>query len=97
VERHSGEAFRMEPTPQHREYWRRNLRVTALLLCLWFVVTFVVEYFARELAFDFFGWPFSFFMAAQGSLIVYVLIIGFYVRYMNRLDRRYDVYEREEQ
>jgi len=86
----------LQLTSQHREYWRSNLRVTAWLLAVWFAVTFVVGWFARDLAFDFFGWPFSFYMAAQGSLIVYVLIIGFYARYMNRLDRRYDVYERDD-
>ena len=86
----------MQLTSQHREYWRSNLRVTAWLLAVWFAVTFVVGWFARDLAFDFFGWPFSFYMAAQGSLIVYVLIIGYYARYMNRLDRRYDVYERDD-
>ena len=40
--------------------WRRQVRVTALLLLAWFVITFVVGYFARELDFSFFGWPFSF-------------------------------------
>jgi putative solute:sodium symporter small subunit len=86
----------MQLTEGHVEYWRRNLRVTALLLAVWFAVTFGVGWFARDLAFDFFGWPFSFYMAAQGAQIVYVLIIAFYARYMNRLDRTYDVYERED-
>ncbi len=80
-----------------QEYWRRNLSVTAVLLAIWFVVTYVVAYFARELNFNFFGWPFSFYMAAQGSLIVYVAIIFFYARYMNNLDREYGVDEEEEQ
>ena len=80
-----------------QEYWRRNLNVTAVLLAIWFVVTYVVAYFARELNFNFFGWPFSFYMAAQGSLIVYVAIIFFYARYMNNLDREYGVDEEEEQ
>jgi len=80
-----------------QEYWRRNLNVTAVLLAIWFVVTYVVAYFARDLNFNFFGWPFSFYMAAQGSLIVYVAIIFFYARYMNNLDREYGVDEEEEQ
>ena len=80
-----------------QEYWRRNLNVTAVLLLIWFVVTYVVAYFARDLNFNFFGWPFSFYMAAQGSLIVYVLIIWFYARYMNNLDREYGVEEEEEE
>ncbi len=59
-------------------------------------MTFVVSYFARDLNFNFFGWPFSFWMGAQGSLIIYVLIIGFYARYMNKLDIEHDVHECEE-
>ena len=52
---------------------------------------------ARELSFDFFGWTFAFYMAAQGSLIIYVVIIWYYARYMNRLDREYDVHEGEDE
>ena len=85
----------MQLTEKHLEYWSKNLRITGVLLFIWFVVTFVIGYYARELNFNFFGWPFSFYMAAQGAQIVYVLIIGFYARYMNRLDRTFDVYERE--
>ena len=75
------------------EYWRRNLKVMAVLMALWFIVTFVVSYFARELSFNFFGWPFSFYMAAQGSLIVYLLIVWYYARHMNTLDHEYGVDE----
>ncbi|MFN7642656.1 MAG: DUF4212 domain-containing protein [Burkholderiales bacterium] len=80
-----------------REYWRRNLNVTALLMAVWFVVTFVVSYFARELSFNFFGWPFSFYMAAQGSLFVYLLIVWFYARHLNALDHEYGVDEEPEE
>ena len=85
----------MQVTENQREYWRKNLRITGILLAIWFTVTFVLAYFARDLNFNFFGWPFSFYMSAQGSLIVYVLIIGFYARYMNRLDREHGVAEEE--
>jgi putative solute:sodium symporter small subunit len=70
--------------------------ITGILLAIWFIATFVMGYYARDLNFDFFGWPFSFYMAAQGSLIIYVLIIWFYARYMNKLDIEYDVHEGEE-
>jgi hypothetical protein len=80
-----------------QRYWRRNLNVTAVLMALWFVVTFVVSYFARELSFNFFGWPFSFYMAAQGSLIVYLLIVWYYARHMNALDHEYGVDEAAEE
>lgn len=86
----------MQLTQKHQEYWNRNLKITALLLGLWFVVTFVVAWFARELSFSFFGWPFSFYMGAQGALVVYVWIIWYYARYMNNLDNEYGVEEGEE-
>lgn len=87
----------MQLTERHREYWRRNLRITAVLMAIWFVVTFVVGYAARDLSFNFFGWPFSFWMGAQGALIVYVILIWYYARTMNRLDREYGVEEGDEQ
>jgi putative solute:sodium symporter small subunit len=81
----------MQLTENHRRYWRKNLVVTVILLLIWFIVTFGVSYFARALSFTFFGWPFSFWMGAQGALLVYGLIIGFYAWYMNRLDSEHDV------
>jgi putative solute:sodium symporter small subunit len=85
----------MQVSDNHRRYWNKNLRITVILLTIWFIVSFVVSYYARELSFSFFGWPFSFWMAAQGSLIVYLLIIWFYARYMNRLDKEHGVSEEE--
>ena len=86
---------RMQLTARHQEYWSKNLRITGLLLALWFFVTFVLLYFARDLTFSFFGWPFSFWVAGQGALIVYCLIIWYYARYMNNLDKEYGVAEGE--
>ena len=86
----------MQLTHRHREYWRKNVRITSILLAIWFVVTFVVAWFARELnAIEIIG-PVGFYMGAQGALIVYVLIIWFYARYMNRLDRECGVSEDED-
>lgn len=86
----------MQLTEKHRHYWRKNLNITAILLAIWFFVTFVVGYFARDLNFNFFGWPFSFWVGAQGALVVYVAIIGFYAWYMNKLDIEHGVEEGEE-
>lgn len=83
----------MELTAKHKEYWRKNLTVTMILLAIWALVTFLIGYYARELAFSFFGWPFSFWVGGQGALIIYVVIIWYYARYMNRLDKEYDVEE----
>ena len=87
----------MQLTEKHRTYWQANLRITSILLLIWFVVTFVVSYFARDQNFTFFGWPFSFWMGAQGSLVVYCLIIWFYANYMNKLDVLHGVSEDEDE
>ena len=73
-----------------RRYWRKTLRLTAGLLSIWFLVSFVATYFARDLNFSFFGWPFSFWLGAQGAPLMYVLLVGFYAWAMNRLDRAHD-------
>ncbi|MFM1835052.1 MAG: hypothetical protein RJB52_1261 [Pseudomonadota bacterium] len=86
----------MQLTESHKQYWSKNLRMTAFLLFIWFVVTFVVGFYARELNFNFFGWPFSFWVGAQGALVIYVLIIAYYAHYMNNLDKEYDCAEVEE-
>jgi len=86
----------MQLTESHKQYWQKNLRMTSLLLAIWFVVTFVVGFNARELNFEFFGWPFSFWVGAQGALVVYVLIIAYYAHYMNNLDKEYGCAEVEE-
>jgi len=80
-------------TERHHKYWRKTLWITGVLLAIWFFVTFVIGYFARDLNFTFFGWPFSFWVGSQGALIVYVLIIWYYERYMNNLDIEHGVSE----
>lgn len=88
----------MEMSERHHEYWRRNLVLTAVLLVIWFVVTFVEGWYARELnTITFLGFPLGFYMSAQGSLIIYVVIIAIYARYMNALDRKFDVHEGEDE
>ena len=58
-------------------------------------MTFVIGYYANEFnTISFLGFPLGFYMFAQGSLVVYLLIIVVYVVVMNRLDRRYGVAER---
>ena len=84
----------IEITARHKEYWAKNLRLTGILLAIWFVATFVMGYYAKELAsITLFGWPLPFYMGAQGSLIIYVAIIWYYARTMGKLDDEYGVSE----
>lgn len=87
----------MQLTQKHRDYWQKALRLTIVLLSIWFVVTFVAGFFARELAeITIFGWPLSFYISAQGALIVYVILIWFYAKKMNQYDVEFGVDEGEE-
>jgi putative solute:sodium symporter small subunit len=86
----------MQLTEKHVHYWHKNLVLTAILLVIWFIATFVLAWYARPLAeIKFFGWPFSFYMAAQGSLIIYVILIGIYALQMRKYDLEHDVAEGE--
>ena len=65
-----------------------------MLLFVWFVVTFVEAWYARELnQITFLGFPFGFYMSAQGSLIIYVLIIWIYANTWPSSTKAYDVDE----
>ena len=78
-----------------RRHWR-VLRVwTVLLLLAWGVVTFGVAYEARALSFDFFGWPFSFWVGAQGALLVYLALVSLYARVARQLDESADLDEQD--
>ena len=86
----------MQLTERHKEYWRKNMSITAILLAIWFVVTYVVGFFARDLnAITFFGFPLGFYMGAQGALIIYVVIIFYYANRMNKLDNEFGVAEED--
>ena len=75
-------------------HWQKTRRLTLVLLLIWILVTFVLNWFARELnTLVIFGFPLGFYMGAQGALIVYVAIIWYYARYMNALDKEYGVHE----
>ena len=77
----------------HRRYWHKTLRLTAALLVLWFVLSFVFTWFAPAFTARVFGLPFSHWLASQGALIAYCAIIWTYAIVMNRLDREHGVNE----
>jgi putative solute:sodium symporter small subunit len=69
-------------------HWQATRRLTAILLVAWIATGFGAVFFARELTgLTIFGWPLSFYLAAQGASLVYLAIIGIYAWRMRRLDR----------
>ena len=84
----------MKLTDAQRTYWRLNLLLTFGLLALWFGVTFVTGYYASELnAISFLGFPLGFYMAAQGSLIIFVVMLFWFARRQNAIDAEFGVSE----
>jgi putative solute:sodium symporter small subunit len=80
---------------QKQEYWRYNSRLTFTLLAIWFVVTYLLGgLFAGALnSVTFLGFPLGYYVAAQGSLIVFVIEIAVYAKLMNRKDEEYGLTE----
>ncbi len=71
-------------------FWRTTLRITLLLLTAWLAINLLVPWFARDLdALHGFGFPAGYWMAAEGTLLVYLLIIVVYVVAMDRLEARF--------
>ena len=82
-------------SPQAKAYWKENIRLVLSLLAIWFLVSFGMSILFVD-ALDnirFFGFKFGFWMAQQGSIFVFVVLIFIYVRKMNKLDHKYGVDE----
>lgn len=83
------------PDENARAYWRQNLTYLAILLSIWFIVSFgagilFVDWLDQ---FRLGGFKLGFWFAQQGSILAFVVLIFVYVRLMNKLDRRFDVHE----
>ncbi len=80
---------------QTKTYWRENTRLVLLLLIIWFVVSFGMGILFVDFldGFRFFGFKFGFWMAQQGSIFCFVILIFIYVYKMNKLDHKYGVDE----
>lgn len=80
---------------QQVAYWKQNLVYIVILLAVWFGVSYVAGIMiANQLdAVRLGGFPLGFWFANQGSEITFVVLIFIYVALMNRLDKRFGVYE----
>jgi putative solute:sodium symporter small subunit len=75
-------------------HWSRTRNLTIVTLIIWFFFSFVVHWFGAQLnEFKFLGFPFGFYMAAQGSPLVFVLLIIWSVRRQEKIDADFGVSE----
>ena len=73
-----------------QDYWQRTRRLTFALLGFWLCVTFGSTWFARDInQIVILGFPLGFYMAAQGALVIFLLIIWWYNRQMRKIDREF--------
>ncbi|MGB4065495.1 MAG: DUF4212 domain-containing protein [Azonexus sp.] len=73
-------------------HWRKTRRLTFTLICLWLFITFGLTWFARSInEVVVLGFPLGFYMAAQGALVLYLMIIWWYNRQMKKLDAEFGV------
>ncbi|WP_084150779.1 DUF4212 domain-containing protein [Azohydromonas australica] len=79
-------AVPIAPAPALTRHWRRTRVLTAVLLLVWFGASFVPVFFAAELRQRFFGWPLGFWIASQGALLVFLLVVVVYAWAMGRID-----------
>ena len=87
-------------TERTRQYWRKNVSCLAVLLAIWFVVSYgcsilFVDYLDR-VRIPGTGFKLGFWFAQQGSIYVFVLLTLVYARYMNKLDAAYRQADDEE-
>ena len=86
----------MDNKEKMKAYWQKNLRYLTILLIIWFVssfglgILFVDEMNTIRIG----GFKLGFWFAQQGSIYIFVLLIFVYVRWMNKLDKEFDVDEK---
>ncbi len=88
----------MTPDDRLQRYWRSNLAYLAVLLTIWFAVSYGAAILFVD-ALDkvrVFGFKLGFWFAQQGSIYVFVALIFVYVKLMNRLDARFGFDEKDD-
>ncbi len=82
-------------TPEQKEaYWRRTSKLMWTIMVIWFLASFVVHMFATSLnEIVIIGFPLGFYMAAQGSLIIFVVLCFWNAIAQNKTDEEFGVAE----
>ena len=80
---------------KEKNYWKENIRLVLSLLSVWFLASFVMGILLVDILDNirFFGFKLGFWMAQQGSIYCFVILIFIYVYKMKKLDLKYEVDE----
>ena len=73
------------------KYWRINIKYVKILLTIWFVFSFLFGIILKDFLneFSIAGFKLGFWIAQQGSIYVFVILIFVYVKLMNNLDKKF--------
>ena len=88
----------MSSKENQKAYWKANLKLMGVLLFIWFIVSFGCGIlFVEQLnQIQFAGFKLGFWMAQQGSLYVFLILIFIYMKKMDALDKKYGLKEDQE-
>jgi putative solute:sodium symporter small subunit len=73
-------------------HWQRTTRLMLTHLAIWFFFGYVIHMFVNPLnkiVIPILGFPLGFYMAAQGSLIVFVVQLFLFAKQQDRIDREH--------
>ncbi len=78
-----------------KKYWKENIKYLSILLTIWFIVSYVLGILLVDQlnAIRLGGFKLGFWFAQQGAMYVFVILIFVYVRWMNKLDKKYGFWE----
>jgi putative solute:sodium symporter small subunit len=75
-------------------YWNKTRRLMFIMLGLWVFFGYIIHMFVVQLnEIVILGFPLGFYMAAQGSLIAFVVMLFWFARKQNAIDEEYGVAE----
>ena len=87
----------MNDTSQKAVHWQRTKNLMIVHLIIWFVFSYLIHFIADALyPINFLGWPLNYYMAAQGSLIVFVVQLFLFAKQQHAIDVKFGVAEQEE-
>ena len=85
----------MSEQTQRQNYWIANLKLVALCLSIWFVVSYLFGILLVDQlnVIKIGGYRLGFWFAQQGSMYIFVVLIFFYANRMKKLDQKFNVHE----
>ena len=85
----------MKDDDSSHAYWKATIGLLTRILIIWFLVSFGAGILFADLLnnIKLGGYPLGFWFAHQGSIYIFIVLIFYYAKRMNDIDRQFDVHE----